>query len=111
MHLLEPFSEYFSEVPHFFMSTIKYKNAIKQSRKGENEDKVTPAMATELVKLEECGCERKIKTSRPIEEGTKSLTQPRSTQSRLTELRPTQHRSTQHRPTQPSSNQAYIHHA
>ena len=79
VHLLEvePFREFFSEVPHFFMSTIKYKNAIKQSRKGKNEDRVASTMATELVKLEECGCERKIKTSRPIEEKacTKSLTQ------------------------------------
>ena len=71
MHLLEPFSEYFSEVPHFFMSTIKYKNAIKESRKGENEDRVA-VEATEMVKLEECGCERKIKTSRPIDQNDRS---------------------------------------
>ena len=65
VHLLErePFREFFSEVPHFFMSTIKYKNAIKESPKvGEKveEEKPTLKALAKNVTLDECGCARKI---------------------------------------------------
>ena len=69
VHLLElePFREFFSEVPHFFMSTIKYKNAIKESPKvGEEkveDEKPTLKALTQNVTLDECGCTRKIQSS------------------------------------------------
>ena len=66
VHLLEvePFREFFSEVPHFFMSTIKYKNAIKESQRLGEKEEEKPTLASEMVKLEECGCMRKIQSSR-----------------------------------------------
>ena len=69
VHLLElePFREFFSEVPHFFMSTIKYKNAIKEFPKvGEEkveDEKPTLKALVKNVTLDECGCTRKIQSS------------------------------------------------
>ena len=76
VHLLErePFREFFSEVPHFFMSTIKYKNAIKESPKvGEKveEEKPTLKALAKNVTLDECGCARKITSFNTVFENLK----------------------------------------
>ena len=80
VHLLElePFREFFSEVPHFFMSTIKYKNAIKESPKvGEEkveDEKPTLKALTQNVTLDECGCTKKSNLpSQCLEINQKSL--------------------------------------
>ena len=78
VHLLElePFREFFSEVPHFFMSTIKYKNAIKESPKvGEKveEEKPTLKALAKNVTLDECGCARKITSFNTVFENLKKM--------------------------------------